>query len=328
MADLFFDISFEGYRRDFDMSKSLGFCIYCGERDLKQLTREHVAPEGLQGSAILLKASCFACAKLTGYSETKVLRGPLAVVREHHRLYGKRNAGNRPQELTLEILRKDWSIERLSLPVADYPFVFRMPRFPAPRFSRPAQADDADYFRKDDYRQFDTADGIRRAQAILAEDPQRLRLLLDMSVFELSKVLAKIAYGFAIVLLGPYSIKPFVTELIIAPKGEAPSFLYYVGGAFHGDDRVEQLTTRYCGSVVVRTEVHDGRSIVIVRIQLLTHINAPVYDVVVGELMPPGGSAPLVPVAKLKSMDYKSLKIWSGAITSNPSLASPGETAY
>lgn len=35
------------------MSKSLGFCIYCGECDLKLLTKEHVAPEGLQGDVIL-----------------------------------------------------------------------------------------------------------------------------------------------------------------------------------------------------------------------------------------------------------------------------------
>lgn len=325
MAELFFGITHEGYRRDFDMSKPLGFCIYCGECDLKLLTKEHVAPEGLQGDVILHKASCFECAKLTGYSETKVLRGPLAVVREQHRLYGKRSADDRPEELTLEILCRDWSIERLKLPVAQYPFVFRMPRFPAPRFLRPAQSDDADYFRKEDYRQFDTPDGIRKAQAILAEDPQRLRLLLDMGIFELSKVLAKIAYGFAIVMLGPYSIKPYVTELIVAPKEKAPSFLYYVGGAFLGDERVEQITTNEIGKVVVRIERCDGKTIVIVRVQLLGHVNAPVYDVVVGELIPPGGTTPLVPVPKLKSTTYKELKVLSGQITQKPSLASPGE---
>jgi hypothetical protein len=327
MADLYFGIAHEGYRRDFDLSRPIGFCIYCGESDPKKLTDEHVAPEGLKGDVILYKASCYTCAKLTGYSELRVLRGPLGAVREAHHLYGKRRANERPEELPLEVLRKDWTPERIMVPVTDYPFVFRMPRFPAPHFLRAAQPDDADYFRKDDYRQFDTEDGIKRARAILAQDVGRERLLLDMSVYELSKVLAKIAYGFAIVQLGPYSIKPYVTELIIAPKDEAPSFLYYVGGAFLGNDRIEKLTTKEIGKTVVRTELVDDKTIVIVRVQLLGYLNAPVYDVVVGELMPPGGMTPLVPVPKLKSKTYKELKILSGQITANPSLASPGEPA-
>jgi hypothetical protein len=327
MADFYFGFAHEGYRRDFDFSKPIGFCIYCGETNSKELTDEHVAPEGLKGDVILYKASCKACAKLTSYSELRVLRGPLAVVREVHSLFGRRRANERPEKLPLDILRKGWTTERIMVPVTDYPFVFRMPRFPAPRFLRPAQLGDSDYYTKVDYRNFDTPDDEQKAKAILARDSGRERLLLDMSEYELSKVLAKIAYGFAIVQLGPYSIKPYVTELIIAPKDKAPSFLYYVGGAFLGDQRIEQLTTTEIGKTVVRTEVLDGKTIVIVRVQLLGYLNAPVYDVVVGELMPPGGTAPLVPVPKLKSKTYKDLKILSGQITANPSLASPGESA-
>jgi hypothetical protein len=125
--------------------------------------------------------------------------------------------------------------------------------------------------------------------------------------------------------LRPYSIKPYVTELIIAPKDTAPNFLYYVGGAFIRSDRIEHLSVSDIGKVVVRIEGIDGKSIIVVRMQLLGYLNAPVYDVVVGELMPPGGTIPLVPVPKRKSLNYKDLRILSGEITANPALASPGE---
>jgi len=324
MAEINFRMSYSGYRRAFDISKPVDFCIYCGEDDPELLTDEHVAPEGLSGDLILLSASCKTCAALTGYSELRVLRGPLAIVREHHQLYGRRHEDERPEELPLEIRRKDWTLEKVMLPVSEFPFVFRMPRFPAPRLLRAAQGHDADYHRKFDYRQFDTADGINKAKQILSIDDQRERLELDMKVYELSKVLAKIAYGFAVVMLGPYSIRPYVVDLIVAPRGHAPSFLYYVGGAFHGNDHIEQLTTKDIGKVVVRIEVVNGLSVVVVSLQLLGYLNAPVYDIVVGELVSLDEPRPLVSTIKRHSLSYGALRLLSGQIVDNPDLASPG----
>lgn len=325
MGAIHYSFSYEGDRRDFDLSKRIGFCIYCGKNDC-ELTDEHVAPEGLQGDVLLREASCKSCADLTGYSELRVSRGPLAIVRETQQLYGKRRSGKRPEKLTLEIRRRDWTIEKLVLPVAEFPFVFRMPRFPAPRRLQPARQHDADYHGRFDYRQFDTLDGLRKGAAIIDSDLRRDRLQLDMNVYELSKVLAKIAYGFSIVLLGPYSIKPYVTELIIAPKDTAPSFLHDVGGAFVGEDRIESLTTTDLGKVVVRTELVRGNALVLARVQLLGHLGAPVYEVVVGELVDQRSDVlPLVPVDRSPSMTYDELRLWSGRITADAPLMSRGD---
>jgi hypothetical protein len=327
LGDLYFNAAFEAERGRFDISEPINFCIYCGERDNAKLTKEHVAPEGLKGDVILYKASCIECARLTGYSEMRTLRGPLAVVREHYHLYGTRNKGERPLALPLDILRRDWTVERIYVPTVDYPLVFRMPRFPSPRFLRAARPDDADFLGREDYRQVDTADGVQKMQAILAQDPGREKPLI-MEVFELSKVLAKIAYGFSICFFGPYAIRPFVTDIIVAPRDYAPSFLYYVGGAFIGDDRIEQLSTKHIGTCIVRTERHNDRTIVLARVQLLGPFGGPVYEVVVGELLPPDGAEAIrVPTPKLKSKTYRELKIQSGQITANPELASPGELA-
>jgi hypothetical protein len=325
VGELYFGAAFEAGRGRFDISQPINFCIYCGELDRAKLTDEHVAPEGLQGDIILRKASCIECAKKTGYSEMRTLRGPLAVAREHYHLYGERNKDKRPQTLPLDILRKDWTPERIHLPTADFPFVFRMPRFPPPRFLRPAQRGDADFHVREDFRQVDTADGISKMQAILASDPGREKPLI-MEVYELSKVLAKIAYCFAICFLGPYAIKPFVTEIIIAPREHAPSFLYYVGGAFIGDDRIEQLTTSNIGTCTIRPEPHFGKTLVLARQQILAPFGGPVYEVIVGELVPPGAPQTMqVPTPKLASKTYRELRIRSGEITANPALASPGE---
>jgi hypothetical protein len=245
----------------------------------------------------------------------RTLRGPLWVAREHFGFYGNRRSADRPSTLPLEILRTDWTVETLWLPVADFPLVFRMPRFPAPRFLQPPHAEDADFLRKYDYRQIDTPQGIERLRSVLAADAAREKPVLDMQVFELSKVLAKIAYCFAVYFLGPYSIRPFVTNIIIAPRDHAPNFLHYIGGAFSPTGPIEQLTTTDIGKCVVRIETHDGVQIVLARVQLLGRLGAPVYEVVVGELMATADERTIyVPVPPVPNKTYTELKSESFAL--------------
>lgn len=296
------------HKRYFDPRQPVGFCIYCGQNDSTQLTHEHIAPEGFQGTVELKNASCKECAQKTGYSELRVLKGPLAAAREHFGWYGKRRKNARPETLPLEILRKDWSREKLKVPTQDCPLAFRMPRFPAPRFLKAPHPDDSDFLRKHDYRKVDTAADESFFEAILKADPGRDKVLLDMEVFELSKVLAKIAYGFSVYFLGPHTIRPFVTDIIIAPRDHAPSFLHYVGGAFIADSPIEHLTTTDLGKCVINVEKHDARSIVIARIQLLGPFNMPVYEVVVGEYIPFNGEPKIyVPMEAQPMKNYTQL---------------------
>jgi hypothetical protein len=303
---------FEVSRGGFDASQPVGFCICSGSVD-SPLTDEHIAPAGLQGDYVLKAASCKSCACLTSYSELKTLRGPLWAVREQFELFGDRKPTDRPTELPLEILRKDWTRETIMIATDQFPLVFRLPRFPAPRFLTPASPNDADYFTKYDWRQADNALGRARIAKILQDDPGRERPLLEMAEFELSKVLAKIGYGFAIYFLGPYAVRPFVTNIIIAPKGHAPSFLHFVGGAYYSGHPIEELTLTDHGRCVIRTEPHDGMNVVLARIQVLgPPFRSPIYEVVVGELMAEGKIH--VPVPEEPQKTYQDLKIASGRI--------------
>ena len=297
-----FAASIEQHKWRSDLTQPVDFCIYCGHNEPSQLTDEHIAPEGLCGTIALKKASCEECASKTGYSEGRILKGPFAAVREQYGWYGKRRKNERPETLTLEILRKDWTREKLEVPAKNCPIAFRMPRFPVPRFLKPLHPDDADFLRKHDFRKVDTAADESFFKALLETDSSRERVLLDMDVFELSKVLAKIAYGFSIYFLGTHTIRPFVTDIIVAPRGQAPSFLHYVGGAFIADSPVDQLSTTHLGKCVVRLEKFDERSIIMARIQLLGLFNTPVYEVVVGEYIPIIGEPKVHVPMKAQSM--------------------------
>src|SRR5689334_22057896 len=58
----------------------VGKCIYCGD-DKSPLSDEHIIPDGLGGNLILVKASCFSCAKITGNVEQQVLQRTFGAVR-------------------------------------------------------------------------------------------------------------------------------------------------------------------------------------------------------------------------------------------------------
>jgi len=117
-------------RRQFD---SIGICIYCGNKD--QLTREHIIPFALNGTAVLPAASCKCCATITGQLENIVLRGPLRPVRVFLKMRSRSRHSNAPKSLPLRIVRNKKD-ETVLLPLEDYPILVHFPVFSHPRFIR------------------------------------------------------------------------------------------------------------------------------------------------------------------------------------------------
>lgn len=60
--------------------KYIGICIYC--RVTENLTDEHAVPESLNGDIILEKASCRACATITGKFEGRYTGDTLRPARD------------------------------------------------------------------------------------------------------------------------------------------------------------------------------------------------------------------------------------------------------
>jgi hypothetical protein len=117
-----------------DLSKMqyppVGYCIYCGGTD--DLRREHIVPFGLDGTAVLPKASCERCARITGAFERQVLRGPMRAVRVLRKLRSRSKHAGVPGTQHLKIDRGG-VVEPVEVPLDKYPVLLHFPMFAPPR---------------------------------------------------------------------------------------------------------------------------------------------------------------------------------------------------
>lgn len=109
----------------------IGYCIYCDA--VENLTKEHIIPHGLSGTAVLQKASCPRCSKITGDFERKVLRGPMVEVRKLLCLQSRSNhkKSKLNAELTLVIEGNEVVVQ---IPMNEYPIILSLPTFGAPNY--------------------------------------------------------------------------------------------------------------------------------------------------------------------------------------------------
>lgn len=107
----------------------VGFCIYC--KSVDGLEREHVLPLGLGGIAVLPKASCRACAAITGEIEQVVMRGPMRAVRVYRALRSRTKHKDAPRTYALTII-KNGVEEKIDLAAEDYPILLHFPVFSEP----------------------------------------------------------------------------------------------------------------------------------------------------------------------------------------------------
>jgi hypothetical protein len=124
--------SVEGIR---DMAKityrPVGHCIYCFGTE--NLTREHIVPFGLSGSAVLPAASCDRCRNITSAFELQVLHGSMRPVRVLRRLRSRRKHQGAPSTARLTVVR-DGSSEAIDLPIEEFPVLLSFPKFATPRY--------------------------------------------------------------------------------------------------------------------------------------------------------------------------------------------------
>lgn len=109
--------------------KPVGHCIYCGTT--ADLTKEHILPLALGGSAILPKSSCRHCASITGNFEQSILRGSVWPVRVFRDLKSRSKHSNAPRKVSVSIVR-DRVLEDLQLDLEHAPILLPFPVFNAP----------------------------------------------------------------------------------------------------------------------------------------------------------------------------------------------------
>jgi len=110
-------------------AREIGECIYCADRE-EPLSKEHAVPLGLNGSMVLLKASCKKCADITHKIERDVMRSLWPDVRNALAMRSRRKE-KRSATIPLIVVRNGTK-ETIEIPRSEYPIYLSTPLFPPP----------------------------------------------------------------------------------------------------------------------------------------------------------------------------------------------------
>lgn len=254
-------------------SPPINRCIYCGATS--DLEKEHVVPLGIAGhSMVLERASCRACAKITGGIEGAVLEGALGILREKFSSptrHKTRRKGVSRRTLARRDEHGEWvGAGTLDVPVDQLPAICIFPQLNAPRIFAPPEA----------------ADGWTGEFWLWQEHvavPAPIASATDGASIHVGKVnpelfarfLAKIAHGYAVAYLGVDGFTPFLLEAILSESSDP--FLY-VGGFSEPPANEHALHFLQHGHAVL-----GDTTLVLVRIRLFASLGAPEYVVVAGK---------------------------------------------
>lgn len=250
----------------------VGRCIYCGSSD--ELTDEHTFPYGLGGSAILPKASCRSCAKITGRFEQSVMRGPMQQVRVFRGIQSRSKHRDAPKHKVIDVTGKDGKKEAVRFSFADAPVAYTCPIFTVPAFLNP-----------DGYDR-----GIRvRGLATYAFGPTPDEAAKERELAEISwdeshkyvdfaRMLAKIAYSSAIAQAIDAGLDPLSGEAYVLPAilGHADDIGRWVGTL----EKVPEFHEGHLHRVNFGTLT--GTSVEMAEIQIFADSAMPHYGVILG----------------------------------------------
>ena len=248
----------------------IGECVYCGSKT--NLIKEHIMPYGLgcPSEWILYEGSCQRCAKITSAFERDVLKQYLIEPRAALGLptYRKKN---RPKRLDLQLFRDGQSFT-VSLPAEQCPPLIIMPHFKVPAY----------------VGNYDYQSGVMMVVGSSLHGPSDMKerlAKLNANGFSVSRslvarsfarMLAKIAYGMAVLQFGPRALKEvFVLPCILGQKQDA--------GRWVGCSE-EPAIVPQAERLLHRIEIMTNNSVVSARIRLFANYMTPVYLVFVGSL--------------------------------------------
>jgi hypothetical protein len=254
-------------------SPPVGECIYCGSRD--DLTDEHIVPFALGGRLVLSKASCNACARITGAFEGCVLRGFMYRARVAGK-FQTRKPKDRPEKLEVELLGSDGNTSIVELASADAPVFLQLPKFEAATYLRGVPKVEGVLLNGQETILF----GGKPAELLKDAGVVGIRQTDKVDAFAFARMLAKIGYAYFVACNGvPNRASVPVLPFILGKDTDGSQWMgsadFATQADKHGAEHVLSLTggTMQTGDLV--------ESVTIARVKLFASSGASGYEIVV-----------------------------------------------
>jgi len=254
---------------------TIGRCIYCGR---PPTGREHAIPRGLNGVDTLEAASCGKCAGITSRYEMEILRGALLPLRIVLDLYTS-DPKERPSKLPVVLVMPDRRRVGQMIPAGFHPAPLALPLLYGPTYltgeSRPMQMSDKQWT-----RQFTDPALVDQYLERVGAVELIVETLVDPT--PLVRVIAKIAYCYAVPQFGLDGFTEVFLPNVAAPTTTLEALSPYVGGLLEPAPPEDNLHT-------TTIEVLDD-GLVLVAVRLLARFGAPTYVAIVGRTRPGDGN--------------------------------------
>ncbi len=251
-----------------DVLGTVGRCIYCGSQEALQ--QEHIVPFGLNGHWVLNDASCPECAKITGRFELDVLRNLYGEARIALNLRTRRRQKRR-NLFPLRIVRNG-VVETIQVPINEY-----LPFMALPKFKAPASLDQRAYDKGIDIEGafYIQVGGLPYPQLLELYQTNSISIQVTYEPVAFARMLAKIAYGFAVGMFG----LDMISQNYVLPSilGTTEDVGRWVG--MLQDNGPDPATTD-----LHQIWVSAYDDLIVVHIRLFAECNPPTYIVVVGRL--------------------------------------------
>lgn len=197
-----------------------GRCIYCGAtHDLKD---EHIVPLSLGGTAIIEKASCGDCERITSYLDGYLARDIFNEYRSHVGIRSRRPK-QRPKSLFASFLKPDGSEVVEEFSPKDQPYVLLMPIWNVPGIAL-GKPPTADFDVTQGHLYIFTSDDVQRR---IAADDMKLGVWPYINYPTFARAIARIAFCQAVAQFGLDGFNHLnLPDLIL---GTYPYIPHYVG---------------------------------------------------------------------------------------------------
>lgn len=264
--------------------KPVGKCIYCGS--VNGLTNEHIIPKALNGTIILPKSICHACATITTKFEQSITKEMYGVMR-NKRDYKTYHKKNRPKKLLVSYTTLDGVIKSIKLDVADCPDFNLVAFLPPPGILTKSPLSEMN----PEFKISTVGDQneIEHVISLIENESGDKNIALSLShIFpwgDFCRLLAKIAHGYLVAYIGQDGYIPLLPDLIL---GHSPYLAHYIGG-IDGHGSVHLMTYNLQLHIVAspgKAHIIPGEDAgyFAVYIHLLGGIPMPTYQVIAGKI--------------------------------------------